>query len=258
VIVSFNLIKWSLIMPNSPIVNAGLLYANGLGIAKTAAKVISLAAGAARDTSNTNDIILSSAVSINGANVGANGVDVAVLVASSFYAVYVIGDSTDYQSTAGLLSLNTIQPNLPGGYDMYRRIGWVLTDGSANILQFWQYGNGQSRMYYYDVGISELSGGSSTTFAAIDIATSVPPLATEVLFNITFTPDGATEVAEFLPFGSSASNGIVQFGTGVAGAQVGMVTVPCRLDSGVPKVLYKVASGDTLTVLTAGYKDFLS
>jgi len=244
--------------PNSPIVNAGLKYVNGLGISKTAAKIISMAAGAARDSTDTNDITLSALVSINGANVGANGVDVAAIVLSSFYAVYVIGDSTDYQPVAGLLSLSATTPNLPGGYDMFRRVGWVLTDGSANILQFWQYGNGEERTYYYDVGISELSGGSSTTFAAIDVATSVPPIATEVLFDITFTPDGATEVAEFLPFGSSASNGIVRFGTGVAGAQVGSILVPCQLDSGVPKVLYKVASGDTLTLLTTGYKDIIS
>ena len=242
----------------NPIVNAGIKYVNGLDIAKTAAKKISMAAGAARDWSNVNDIVLDALVSINGAAVGANGVDVAALVASSMYAVYVIGDSTKYQDTAGLLSLDDSQPNLPAGYDMYRRVGWVLTDGSANILQFWQYGLGQDRMYYYDVGISELSGGSSTSFAAVDLATSVPPLATEVLFNYTFTPDGATEVAEFLPFGSTATNGIVQIGGGVAAAQVGMVTVPCQLDSGVPKILYKVASGDTLTLLTAGFKDLLS
>lgn len=246
-------------MPNTPIVNAGIKYVNGLDIAKTAAKIISMAAGAARDSTNTNDITLSTAVSINGATVGANGADVAALVASTMYAVYVIGDSTGYESTAGLLVLaSATSPNLPGGYDMYRRVGWILTDSSANILQFWQYGRGQARMYYYDVGISELSGGASTTFAAIDLATSVPPTATEVQFDITFTPDGATEVAEFLPFGSAASSGFVRFGTGVAGAQVGSITVPCRLDTGVPKVLYKVASGDTLTLLTTGFKDFMT
>lgn len=245
-------------IPNTPIVNAGVKYVNGLDIAKTAAKVISMAAGAARNSTNENDIVLSSSVSINGATVGANGVDVAVLVASSFYAVYVIGDSTSYESTAGLLSLSATTPNLPGGYDMYRRVGWVLTDGSANILQFWQYGEGQERSYYYDVGISELSGGSATTFTAIDLATSVPPIATEVLFDVTFTPDGATEVAEFLPFGSAATSGFIRFGYGVAAAQVGVVTVPCRLDSGVPKVLYKVATGDTLTLLTVGFTDFMA
>lgn len=244
---------------NTPIVNAGIKYVNGLDIAKSAAKTLSVASGAARDSGNTNDIVLSSGVTINGAALGANGVDIAVLVASSMYAVYLIGDSTKYQSTAGLLSLASASaPSLPAGYDMYRRIGWILTDGSANILQFWQYGKGQERMYYYDVGISELSGGSSATFAAIDLATSVPPIATEVLFNYTFTPDGATEVAEFLPFGSSATNGMIQIGGGVAAAQVGMVTVPCRLDTGVPKIQYKVASGDTLTLLTAGFVDLLS
>lgn len=244
--------------PNTPIVNAGVKYVNGLDIAKTAAKVISMAAGAARNSTNENDIVLSSSVSINGATVGANGVDVAAIVLNSFYAVYVIGDSTKYESTAGLLSLSATTPSLPGGYDMYRRVGWVLTDGSANILQFWQFGEGQERTYYYDVGISELSGGSSATFAEINLATSVPPIATNVLFDVTYTPNGATDVAEFLPFGSSATSGFIRFGYGVAGAQVGVATVPCRLDSSVPKVLYKVTAGDTLTLLTVGYVDFMA
>ncbi len=245
-------------MPNTPIVNAGLLYVNGLNIAKTAAKTLSVSAGAARDSSDTNDMSLAASVTINGAAVGANGVDIAALAASSQYAVYLIGDSTLYQDVAAILSLNNSAPSLPGGYDMYRRIGWIRTDGSSNILQFWQYGNGQERQYYWDVGISELSGGSSTTFAAIDLATSVPPIACQVLFDVTFTPDGATEVAEFLPFGSAASSGFIRFGTGVAGAQVGVVEVPCQLDSGVPKVLYKVAAGDTLTLLCVGFKDSLT
>lgn len=244
--------------PNSPIVNAGLLYVNGLGIAKTAAKVISLAAGAARDVTNTDDIILNALVSINGANVGANGVDVAPIVLSSFYAVYVIGDSTGYKPTAGLLSLNATTPSLPFDYDMYRRVGWVLTDGSANILQFWQYGTGQGRMYYYDVGISALSGGTSATYAPVSLVASVPPISTEVLFLATFTANAATDIAHFLPFGSSATNGIVEFGCGAAAAQVGMVTVPSALNSGVPTIQYKLTSAsDALTLLTAGFKDIL-
>lgn len=242
----------------TPIVNAGLKYVNGMNLARTANKTMTVAAGAARDQGNTNDIVLDAQVIINGLAVGANGVDLAVLVASSLYAVYIIGDSTVYNDPAAILSLNATAPNLPAGYDMYRRVGWARTDSSANLLQFWQYGNGQSRMYYYDVGITELTAGAATSFTAIDLATSVPPIVTEVLFDILFTPDGATEVAEFLPFGSTATNGIVNFGTGVAAAQRGMIVVPTALDSGVPKALYKVASGDTLTVLTAGFKDFLA
>lgn len=241
-----------------PIVNAGVKYVSGLRLVKTGAKTMTIATGAARNSDNVNDITLTATATINGALVGANAVDVAALVASSMYAVYLIGDSTKYKNTAGLLSLDASQPNFPAGYDMYRRIGWILTDGSANILQFWQYGEGQGRMYYYDVGISELSAGAATTFTAIDLATSVPGVATEVLFNYTYTPNGATDVAEFLPFGSVATSGMVRVGSGVAAAQVGMVTVPCQLDTGVAKILYKVTSGDTLTLLTAGFKDLLS
>lgn len=243
---------------NTPIVNAGVKYVNGLDIAKTAAKTISMAAGAARNSTNLNDIVLEAAVTIDGATVGANGVDVAVLANSSMYAVYVIDDSTKNQEAAGLLSLDASDPSLPSGYDMHRRVGWVLTDGSADILQFWQLGEGQERTYYYDVGISELAGGSSATYAEVDLATSVPPIATDVLFDVAYTPNGATDVAEFLPFGSSATNGVVRFGYGVAGAQVGMATIPARLDSGVPKIQYKVTSGDTLTLLVKGFKDYMA
>ena len=256
--------------PNVPIVNDGLLYVNGLGISKTAAKQITMQLGAARDSTNTNDIVLGATsatpdepttpavpIVINGAAVGVNGVDVAAIVLNSFYAVYVIGDSTDHQSTAGLLSLNATTPSLPYGYDMYRRIGWVLTDGSANIFQFWQFGTGSGRMYYYDTTIPVLVLGTSTTFAPVSLVAAVPPIATEVLFNVSYTPTGATDIAHFLPFGSTATNGIVQFGYGVVAKQTGMATIPSELNVAAPTIQYKVTSGDVLTLLVAGYKDTL-
>lgn len=245
-------------MPNTPIVNAGLTYVNGLTLTHVDDETITLSAGAARDSSNTNDIILDAAVTLDGSTVGANGVDVTAFEASKLYAVYAIGDSTGYNATAGLFSLDTDQPALPGGYDMYRRIGWARTDGSSDLLAFWQFGEGEQKVYYYDVGISELSAGSSATYAEIDLATSVPPIATQVIFDVAYTPDGATDVAEFLPFGSTATDGIVRFGYGVAGAQVGQAVIPCRLDSGVPKIQYKVTSGDALTLLVTGFYDYLS
>ena len=105
-------------MPNEPIVNAGLKYVNGLELVKTAAKVVNVLPGAARSSGNVNDIILQEAVDvngdglgyavqINGAVVGANGCDQAVLAASSFYAVYLISDSTKKVNPAALLSLAT-------------------------------------------------------------------------------------------------------------------------------------------------------
>ncbi len=241
----------------TPIVNAGLLYVNGLGITTTSTTVLTVATGAARDSTNVNDITLSAAATITSTTSGLGGLDVGTTGNNTWYAVYVIGDSTGYHAPGVIMSLSTTGPLQPFGYDMFRRVGWTLTDGSAHFLANWQYGSDETRQYFWDVGISELSGGSSATFAEINLATSVPAINTEVMFDITFTPDGATEVAEFLPYGSAASSGMVRFGTGVAGAQVGTVVVPSRLKSGVPTVQYKVASGDTLTLLCTGFKDYL-
>lgn len=243
---------------NTPIVNAGTLYVSNLQLSRTGSQTISIAAGAARDITNKNDIIVSSAQTVNGATVGANGVDLAVLVASSFYAVYAIGDSTGYKAGAGILSLNTTSPLLPSGYDMSRRIGWVLTDGSANILMFYQYGSNEARTYYYDVAISALSGGSSTTFANVSLVASVPPIACLAIMSIDYVAAGSGGLAHFLPFGSSATNGIVRYNTGGTGAaEWTSLEIPTALNSGVPTIQYKVSSSDSLTLLTAGYRDNL-
>ncbi len=246
--------------PNTPIVNDGLLYVNGLKIANTASsvKTLFLNQGAARDSKNVNDIILSSTVTINGSRTGANGVDVVTLASNSMYAVYVVADSNLKQRTAGLLSLSPSAPFLPYGYDMFRRVGWILTDSSANILQFWQYGYNEERMYYYDTGIAALTGGASTTPEVVHLFTSVPPISTEVLFQVTYTPSSAGNFANFLNFGAGSPSSIIAiFGYGVAAVQHGMITVPTNLQGANPSFLYTVSSGDTLTLVTSGYKDYL-
>ena len=173
---------------NLPIVNSSQLYAVGYELTWASATTLSLSAGRARNSTDENDIILSESVTINGAATGANGLDSGSLANATFYAVYAIDDSTGFNSVAGMISINTTSPLMPAGYDMWRRVGWVLTDGSAEFLLFWQYGNNKERMYYYDVGIAELTNGTSTSYAEIDLATSVPPIATEVLFDIAYTP----------------------------------------------------------------------
>lgn len=242
---------------NLPIVNAPYLDVQGLEMAHVDDENITVAAGRARNSTNESDIILDAAVTVDALANGLNGLDIGDFANSTMYAVYVVGDSTLTNPTGAMYSADMEQPLLPAGYDMYRRIGWVLTDGTADLLAFWQWGDRHERIMMYDVGISELAAGSSATYAEVDLATSVPPIACEVIFDVTYTPDGATDLAEFLPFGSSATNGIVRFGYGVAGAQVGQAVIPCRLDSGVPKIQYKVTAGDTLTLLVSGYRYYI-
>jgi hypothetical protein len=113
-------------------------------------------------------------------------------------------------------------------------------------------------MMYYDVAISELSNGQSATYVAVDLATSVPAVKCEVLLLVDYTPNSATNKAHILPFASSATNGIVQFGYGVAAAQRGMLQAPSSLDSAVPKIKYKVDNAsDSLDLSVIGYIDQL-
>lgn len=249
----------------TPIVNAGLSYVNGLQLSKTGNKTLGLTAGAARDSQNVNDIILSgifniNQLSINGANVGANGCDQAALAISSNYYVFIIGDSTAHNPTAGLLSLSQFTPILPFGYDMFRRIGYIRTDGSANILSFYQSQCTAERTTFYDVAPNVLTAGVATAFTLLSLTGPLPQssLSGLVWLDISYTPASATNLAQFLPGGSLATNGIVRFGTGVAGAQVGQVCVPYRTIGGTPQILYKVSNaGDSLTVNVAGYSESL-
>lgn len=250
-------------MVQTPIVNAGLKYVNGLELTVASQTTLGLAAGAARNSTNVNDITLNAAVVINGAVVGANGVDVAVIVLSATYAVYVIGDSTGFQPTAGLLSLAAnATPSLPEGYDMYRRVGWAITDASVHFLQFWQNGHGATRDYLWDVNIATaVTAGNATSLTAVSMAPGVPPVACNVLLQCAFTANATSSRAEFGPFGQVNAVGPIKMGTGAAGAvaQDWVVPVPCRLDTGVPKIVYLVSSGsDAIAINIAGFQDLLA
>lgn len=253
-------------IPNNPIINSGLFYVNGLQISNVSGNVpsqqLNLTKGLARNSTNIADIVLSSNVLIDASQKGRNGVDIGPLLPNRFYAVYVIGDSTDNTPTAGLLSLATNpSPYFPVGYDMYRRIGWVLTDGTSNIVTFTQLGVDENRTYYYKTFITVLIGGSSTSYAPIDLSGAVPPIFEEgttstnqVFLTLDYLPALVSNFAQFhyANFISSPP-GVVFFGYGTT-SQVGSVVVPSQEQ----KIFYRVQSGDSLLVNVSGYTDYLS
>lgn len=244
---------------NDPIVNAARKYVDNLQLAWVSNTSITVDAGSARDSTNVNDIVVASQLTLNAAVVGANGIDAGALANTTLYAVHVIGDSTKYNDAACLLSTSATAPSLPSGYDMFRRIGYVRTDGAAQILKFYQYGADESRKMYYDAPISILAAGAAVAFTAVSLSAIAPAQAAVVMLDVDYTPAGATNIAEFQPFGGAGANGVVRYGCGVAAQQRGAVNVPAELDSSVPKILYKVSNaGDALTLLCAGYEDYLN
>ncbi len=253
--------------PNTPGVNARLSYVNGLQLTWVSTTSFTCAIGACADSGDTNDIISPSVLTCLTNKVGPGGVDIAVAVASTMYAVYLIGDSQDFNPTALLMSLavssvpavNT-QPSLPFGYDMYRRIGYVLTDSSAHVLQFWHYAHNIARTMYYDTPIATPAITTATTYASQSLIAGVPPIACEAILKITFTPNTASDVAQFAPYGSSPTTAMLAFGYGsdASVAQVGMLKCPCALNATVPTITHKETSAsDALVIAVSGYVDNL-
>lgn len=257
------------------------LYISGLSIAPASTTLLSVAPGAARDSNNVMDMVVGlqnyfgntnpatlvanyqPGLLINSVVNGVNGLDTGTIAASTQYAVYLIGDSRNYNNTAAVLSL-TSQPGpvMPTGYDSFRLIGFIETDGSSHFVYATHKPQNISGLlqYYNSPAISVLSGGTATSFTAIDLTTN-SAIPTTTLPNVivglfvTFTPAAVGDVVQFRPTGSSATSNIPTI-TGVAAgvAQTQYLVMIAGVGASKPEIDYLVTSGsDSVTVTVASW-----
>lgn len=249
------------------------LYVQGLQLSAatpTAATVVAIAPGAARDSTNSIDMVVGlqnyfgidnpaqqflnyqPGLFINSVLNGANGLDYGAIAASTQYAIYLIGDSRNYNNTAAVLSLTSnIAPLLPSGYDSYRLIGFWSTDSSKNFVYATTKPQNIAGLltYFNSPGVAVLSGGTSTTFAAIDLTTNaavptttLPNIIVTLLVNFTPAADGDT--VQFRPTGSAATAGLPTITGITAGmAQSQYLQMIAGVGSSKPEIDYKVTSG---------------
>lgn len=243
----------------------------GMQLTYASTTTLTIAAGITTNSTYENLIVADSALTLNLALSGAGGLDTGTLAASTKYNIFVISSSNspDYVSGMGpgsepenpyptscLFSTSTT-PSLPFKYDMYRYVGAFYTDGSSHIVKFVQTGNGPERTMWYDVAVSELTGGTSATYANIDVATSVPRAGLVALLRVSVTPTGAGDGVNILPYGSSATNGYAVLTGDVAAVATTLSAIPCPTgsNSGVPTLQYKVTGSTGIDV--QGYIDQL-
>lgn len=249
------------------------LYIQGLQLSAatpTAATVVAIAPGAARDSTNSIDMVVGlqnyfgidnpaqlfngyqPGLFVNSAVNGANGLDTGTVAASTQYAFYLIGDSRNYNNTAGLMSLTSNQaPLLPSGYDSYRLIGFWQTDGSSQFVYATHKPQNIAGLltYFNSPGVSVLSGGTATSFTAIDLTTnSAIPTTTLpnviVTMLVTFTPAAVGDTVQFRPTGSTATGNLPTITGATAGiAQSQYIQVIAGVGSSKPEIDYKVTSG---------------
>lgn len=248
-------------IPNFPIVNLGNSYVNGLQLTWLTGTTMFIGGGQARDSTDINDILLSPAgCTINVAVQGINGIDQGTIAASTFYYVYVIGDSTamdttspGYVPTAGLISLSATNPALPANYDMFRRIGTVLTSSGSVLLAFRQLRAQAYRKMWYDTSISVLAATAAAAFTAQSLAVAVPPIATEVGFRANLLPNAAGNFVELRPTGSSSAAGYVQMSGDVAAVHhIDTISCPCNA---TPSIDWVTDAASTVALNVEWYLD---
>ena len=243
---------------STPVVNEGFKYINGMRLAYATATTMTVAAGQCRNSTDVNDINIDAAVTINTAVNGAAGLDQGSMANNTFYAVYAIGDSFGNNAGSALISADLSSPLLPGGYNMYFRIGYVKSNGSAQILPFRQEGVGMDRWMWYDAAIAtDITAGASATFAAVDMSDGVPDLTISGEVNIlaVFTPTAAADTLELRPGDSSASAGYARASGDVAAVAVTTnMVLPYDATTGID---YKV-TGSAVALNVAAYLDQLA
>lgn len=245
-------------MTNAVQINANNLpnlYINDLKLSWASVTTLSVTAGQARDSENSIDIELGEATTLNAAVNGANGLDTGSLANDTWYAIHLIGSSLNRAEPALLASTSATAPLMPTGYDSLRRIGWALTNGSAQFLKFFVYGNASSRKYKWDVVVTELNAQGSATYAAIDLASSVPSTANLVDINWKLVPATAGNLTELRPTGSTSTTNIELTGSVAAEPNAGQLTMNCSAAQSIDYI--NASASDDLTIIVAGFEDFI-
>jgi hypothetical protein len=257
--------------PQIPPVNAGELYLNGLQISISEEEThINVKRGAARNSTNVNDILVPDDTIARLERSGLNGLDTGTAAANMLYAVYAIGSSVaapgNGQSVspypAGiLLSREFTRPYMPVGYDMYRRIGAILTDVDGNIVPFVQVGNDTNRTMRYGYGGPLLTFGNSTDWFEISVNTQfgfevMPFIATNIHISTSYTTPDLFDSFYLQPTGQP-DGPYYNVGSGVIINEVfhETMTAQCNADTSFNYQLDDNAG--SLSITFRGYDDLL-
>jgi hypothetical protein len=154
---------------------------------------------------NTTTIFWSGLIPIDITVAGAGGLDAGIETPDTWYAVYVIADSTGVNPVSGILSTSAVAPVMPAGYDKFRRLGWVRNNPISDFWNFFQKGNENQRIYEYNEEaffFIALAGGTAIVFTPVDFSPFMPPTSTIGRINFGFQSDTKDSVLFMRPNGS--------------------------------------------------------
>lgn len=260
-----------------PIVNQPFLYINEMKItndATTPNTKFNVSAGICRDSTNTFDINLgnfngqnnsgtaNSSTTVNAAVNGINGLDTGSFAASKVYKVYVVGDAVSGNATGVMISLAvpSTGPLMPFGYNVYRLIGYMFSDGSTHFLLGYNSGNNNARRFTYDAPrATSVTAGTSATYAAIDLSLLVPLVDNIIVrFKADWTANAAADTFN-MQGGNSTGDAWTMIAPVAGGTAhtVGFGDVLSQLVAGVPTSNYKVSAVGGVAINVASFNYYI-
>ncbi len=185
--------------------------------------------------------------------------DAGVVAAATSYHVWLI-ERTDTGVIDFLYSTSASAPVLPTNYSKSRRIGSVFTDGSANILKFFQYGDD----FMYDICALDFNitnPGATAALATLSIPNginakaylNVVTVAGTNSFGVLFS---APDVTDSAPSATAAPlENASPFNQAAAANPAGNVAVWSNTARQVRVRLTASGVADILRIATCGYLD---
>lgn len=204
---------------------------------------------ASADLLSVQGVVLSSVAVTGDISVsGANGLDTGSPSNSTWYAFHVITNAAG-SLVASLYSLSATAPVLPGGYTLFRRVGWVRRNGSGSFFKFRTAGN----MVYWDDAtvFAYLSPSGTTSFAD-----SIPPTSTEALFwTDILTSNASNHDLSYIPTGSSSPLIYINSARSFSGGTAAAVQATMRSDTSQQMDI--TCTGSSWTLTSVAYTDLV-
>lgn len=242
----------------------GRLYVNGMEVSRPSTTTLTAQAGVCRDSTDQNNITFDSAVTLNTAVVGLNGIDAAgIMTSGAKLYLHAIGSSLGTAPSGLLLSTSKTAPIMPSNaYDLFRYIDFNRNNTSSLLMDFIVTGNSNLRHKRWNLDVTDsaiLVAGHAVAFAEVtSMANFMPSSSRWVEFNYDYTPQAAGNKLIFRPTGGGIALGnCIDFITGQVtsvhnSGQYGMATGPAQT------IEYTGShASDSTTLYAAGYVDFI-
>ena len=227
-------------------------FFTGYNLSWISTSIVEVAAGDCTADDQSGFIFSAGALQANTAASGAGGLDTGGVAADTWYAAWIISDSTQAEPVALMLSASFSSPTMPLTYDRKRLVGSVRTNGSSNLMRFVQQGNSRDRSVWWDENRGAtpqrvLAGGGASTFADVDCSDVISPISD--LGYFLFQTSNAGSGIRLRPDGFQDASGTLFVSDGSAmSADLGLASQMFE---------YEQVGATTLTVDVRGYMERL-